>query len=259
MMIIDTHTHLFCEEFNDDLPETIERAKNAGVARLLMPNIDCSTLDDLLRVCESYKGYCFPMIGLHPTSVHAGFRKDLESLKSRLKQGHPYIAIGEAGLDLYRDRTYEKEQTEAFTEQLCWALEYDLPLVIHCRNAHEALMRCMDPYKSAPLRGIFHSFTGTEEEALQLLSFEHFLLGINGVVTFKKSTLSDVLKASVPISRVVVETDSPYLSPVPHRGKRNESAYARDVMLKVADIYGMSLEEAAAVTTQNALRVFGNI
>ena len=259
MMIVDTHTHLFCEEFNEDLPETIERAKSAGVARLLMPNIDCSTLDDLLRTCESYKGYCFPMLGLHPTSVNADFRKELDSLKERLKPGHPYIAIGEVGLDLYWDRTYEKEQKEAFIEQLHWALEYDLPLVIHSRSAHEMLMECMEPYKSTPLRGIFHSFTGTEEEASQLFSFENFLLGINGVVTFKKSTLPDVLKASVPVSRVVVETDSPYLAPVPHRGKRNESAYVRDVLQKVADIYGLSLDEAAAVTTQNALRMFRNI
>lgn len=259
MMIIDTHTHLFCEEFNDDLPETIERAKNAGVGKLLMPNIDCSTLDALLHTCESYRGYCFPMLGLHPTSVNADFRKDLESLKARLEPGHPYIAIGEVGLDLYWDRTYEKEQIEAFMEQLHWALEYDLPLVIHCRNAQDVLMKCMEPYKSTPLRGIFHSFTGTKEEASQLLSFEHFLLGINGVVTFKKSTLPEVMKASVPINRVVVETDSPYLAPVPHRGKRNESAYVRDVLQKVAEIYDLSLDEAAVVTTRNALRMFGNI
>ena len=256
MMIVDTHTHLFGEEFRDDLDAVVERARSAGVERLLMPNIDCSTVDDMLAACARFPGVCHPMLGLHPTSVTASYRDDLRLLRERLVQPHPYIAVGEVGLDLYWDTTFRREQMAAFDEHIGWALEHDLPLVIHSRKAFPELMTCLKPYASTSLRGVFHSFTGDDGDVEQLLSFGRFLVGVNGVVTFKKSVLPAVLRSSVPLSRVVVETDSPYLAPVPHRGTRNESAYVCDVLRKVADIYDVSLEEAARTTTENAFRLF---
>ena len=256
MMIVDTHTHLFDDAFRDDFDAVVAQAQATGVEKLLMPNIDCSTLDDLLSACRRHPGVCYPMLGLHPTSVNAGFREELSALRLQLKDTHPYIAIGEVGLDFYWDTTFREEQIAALNEQICWALEFDLPLVIHCRKAFPELLSCLEPYRQTPLRGVFHSFTGEDVDVEQLLSYSRFLLGINGVVTFKKSILPAVLKSRVPIERLVVETDSPYLAPVPHRGQRNESAYVSDVLRKVAEIYEVAPEEAAKVTTENAFRMF---
>ena len=255
-MIVDTHTHLFDEAFHDDFEAAVAHAQDAGVGKLLMPNIDCTTVDSLLTACQRFPGVCYPMIGLHPTSVNANYRKDLTTLKSLLDEVHPYIAIGEVGLDFYWDTTFREEQIEAFNEQIRWALEFNLPLVIHCRKAYPELLACLAPYKQTALRGIFHSFTGDDVDTEQILSYTNFLLGINGVVTFKKSVLPAVLKSSIPLERLVVETDSPYLAPVPHRGKRNESAYVCNVVQKVAEVYDVSIEEAARVTTENAFRMF---
>jgi len=255
-MIIDTHSHLFTEEFDDDLPEVMSRAREAGVGRIYMPNIDASTVEALLRVCRAYKGYCFPMLGLHPTSVNAGYQAELDTMKPMLDEpSHPFIAVGEVGLDLYWDKTFRHEQEDAFRQQIAWALEYDLPLVIHCREAFDELYAIMCDYRQTSLRGIFHSFTGSAEDARRLLSFEGFMLGINGVLTFKKSNLPGVL-TGVPLERVVLETDSPYLAPVPHRGKRNESAFVRYTLAHVASVYGRDVEEVADVTTKNAKKVF---
>lgn len=255
-MIVDTHTHLFEEAFRDDFDEVVSRAQAQDVKKLLMPNIDSSTLDNLLRACCRYPDVCYPMLGLHPTSVNADFHNELATLQRQLESENSYIGIGEVGLDFYWDTTYRQEQIAAFNEQIGWALTYDLPLVIHCRNAFPELLSCLEPYRQTALRGVFHSFTGEGVEVDQLLAYPHFLLGINGVVTFKKSHLPAILKARVPLERLVVETDSPYLAPVPHRGGRNESAYVRNILQKVADIYEISLEKAAQVTTENALRMF---
>lgn len=255
-MIIDTHTHLFSEEFRDDFEAVMERAQAAGVEKLLMPNIDRSSLEDLLAACRRFPTVCYPMIGLHPTSVKEDFKEELAYLRQQLEQSNAYIAVGEVGLDFYWDTTFRNEQIEAFDEQIQWALAYDLPLVIHCRKAFPELMDCLESYRHTPLRGIFHSFTGDDGDTERLLSFDRFLLGVNGVVTFKKSVLPAVLKSRVPLDRLVVETDSPYLAPVPHRGRRNESAYVKDVLQKVADIYEVSVEEAACVTSGNASRLF---
>lgn len=255
-MIIDTHSHLFTEEFDDDLPEVMSRAREAGVGRIYMPNIDASTVEALLRVCRAYEGFCFPMLGLHPTSVNAGYQAELDALKPMLDEpSHPFVAIGEVGLDLYWDKIFRNEQEDAFRQQIAWALEYDLPLVIHCREAFDELYAIMCDYRQTSLRGIFHSFTGSAEDARRLLSFEGFMLGINGVLTFKKSNLPGVL-TGVPLERVVLETDSPYLAPVPHRGKRNESAFVRYTLAHVASVYGRDVEEVADVTTKNAKKVF---
>ena len=256
MRLVDSHSHLFLDEFRDDLPQVIARAQAAGVTHIFMPNIDSTTVEPMLRVCEEYKGYCFPMIGLHPTSVDAGYKEELAVVAEHLAMPDNYVAIGEIGIDLYWDRTFLKEQLLVFEQQVQWALEYGLPVVIHCREAFDYIYNVLEPYKSSPLRGIFHSFTGTLEEAHRLLEFAGFYIGINGVVTFKKSDLPEVLQG-VPLNRIVLETDSPYLTPVPNRGKRNESANVKDTLLKVAGIYGKQPEEVACITSENALKVFG--
>ena len=254
--IIDTHSHLFVEEFDEDRAEVMCRAREAGVQRILMPNIDLSTVEPMLRVCAEYPGLCYPMLGLHPTEVTADYRTCLSELKQVL-ESHPrtFVAIGEVGLDLYWDKTYKNEQLAALEEQIGWALEYDLPLVIHSREAFPELYALFSKYKDTPIRGIFHSFTGTSDEAQSLLEFPGFLLGINGVVTFKKSTLPEVLR-EVPLTRLVVETDSPYLAPTPYRGKRNESSYIVRVVEKLAEIYDCSPEDVAKQTYANAASLF---
>ncbi|WP_455671429.1 TatD family hydrolase [Phocaeicola sp.] len=253
--MIDTHSHLFVEEFTEDLPQVIERAKAVGVSKVFMPNIDDTTISAMLEVCSTNKGYCYPMLGFHPTSVESDYKSRLLSMKRLLSADHPFIAIGEVGMDLYWDKTYLREQQDALDEQIHWALEYDLPLIIHCRDAFPELFEVMAAYKSTKLSGVFHSFTGTMAEAEQLLDYPHFMVGINGVVTFKKSTLPEALKI-VPIERIVLETDSPYLAPVPNRGKRNETSYIKEVAAKLAEIYATDLQSMDAITTANALKVF---
>ena len=255
-MLVDSHSHLFLEEFAEDLPQVIKRAQDAGVTHIFMPNIDSTTIEPLLSVCASYKGLCFPMIGLHPTSVNESYKQELDIVFQQLTAPNDFVAIGEIGLDLYWDKTFLKEQLVAFEQQVEWALEYHMPIVIHTREAFEYIYKVLEPYKRSALTGIFHSFTGTEEEASRLLEFSGFALGINGVVTFKKSQLPEVLK-NIPLSRIVLETDSPYLTPVPNRGKRNESAYVKDTLMKVADIYQIAPEVVAEATSENALKVFG--
>ncbi|ADV45229.1 TatD family hydrolase [Bacteroides helcogenes] len=256
MRLIDSHSHLFLEEFAEDLPQVMERAKEAGVTHIFMPNIDSSTIEPMLRVCAAYRGYCFPMIGLHPTSVNGDYEKELEIIAHELSSVNEYVAIGEIGMDLYWDKTFLREQEVALDRQIKWALKYDLPVVIHCREAFDNIYKVLEPYKYSSLKGVFHSFVGTREEAARIMEFSNFLIGINGVVTFKKSALPEVLK-NVPLERIVLETDSPYLTPVPNRGKRNESAYVKDTLIKVSEVYCESPEKVAQVTSENALKVFG--
>lgn len=254
--MIDTHSHIFSEEFKEDLPEVVARAKEVGVEKIFMPNIDDTSLEDMLNVCQAYPDYCFPMIGFHPTSVEGPDAiYKVREMKRLLVKGHPYIAIGEVGLDLYWDKTWLKEQQQVLDEQIQWALEWKLPLVIHCREAFPELFQVMEPYKHTELTGVFHSFTGTVDEARELMDYSRFMIGINGVVTFKKSTLPEVLK-EVPLAKLVLETDSPYLAPVPFRGKRNETSYVKRVAVKLAELYGMEIGEVERQTTENALNVF---
>lgn len=256
MRLIDTHSHLFLEEFSTDLPQVIERARAAGITHIFMPNIDSTTVDAMVSVCNAYKGYCYPMIGLHPTSVNAGYMKELEIVARELESSKSYVAIGEIGMDLYWDKTFLKEQQFALDKQIGLALESDLPVVIHSRDAFEYIYKVLEPYKKCALKGIFHSFTGSAEEAARILEFPGFSIGINGVVTFKKSHLPEVL-SEIPIERIVLETDSPYLTPVPNRGKRNESAYVKYTLMKVAEVYQISPENVGEITSENALKVFG--
>ena len=255
-MLVYSHSHLFLEEFADDLPQVMQRAREAGVTHIFMPNIDSTTIESLLSVCAAYKEFCFPMIGLHPTSVNKNYKKELDIVAGQLASSNGYVAIGEIGLDLYWDKTFLREQLLAFEKQVEWALEYHLPIVIHTREAFDYIYKVLQPYKETGLTGIFHSFTGTSEEAAKLLDFPGFMIGINGVVTFKKSQLPEVLK-DVPLAHIVLETDSPYLTPVPNRGKRNESARLKDTLIKVAEIYRESPEVVAEATSENALKVFG--
>lgn len=256
--MIDTHSHLFVEEFDEDFHQVVGRAKEAGVGRIYMPNIDDTTIPALLDACAQYPDYCFPMLGFHPTSVDGDVMDRVLRMKKLLTEGHPYVAVGEVGMDLYWDKTYLKEQQKVLEEQIQWALEWNLPLVIHCREAFPELFEVMRPYQKEPLTGIFHSFTGTRDEVMEVLDYPGFMIGINGVVTFKKSTLPQVL-ADVPLERVVLETDSPYLAPLPYRGKRNESSYVGKIAEKLASIYGIGLAEVDSITTQNALKVFKSV
>ena len=254
--MIDTHSHIFSEEFKEDLSEVIARAKEIGVEKIFMPNIDDTSVEDMLNVCQAYPDYCFPMIGFHPTSVEGPDAiYKVREMKKHLVEGHPYIAVGEVGLDLYWDKTWLKEQQLILDEQIQWALEWNLPLVIHCREAFPELFQVLVPYKHTEITGVFHSFTGTVDEARELMDYSRFMIGINGVVTFKKSTLPEVLK-EVPLAKLVLETDSPYLAPVPFRGKRNETSYVKRVAVKLAELYGMEIGEVERQTTENALKVF---
>lgn len=257
--MIDTHSHIYGPEFDEDRELVVERARQAGVECILLPNINEASIAPMLSLCRSFPGYCYPMMGLHPEDVGDDYLQVLDRMEELLKDPtHPYIAIGEVGLDFYWDASRTKQQIEAFSRQIEWAVQYKLPLVIHSRSAYEELVRVIRSYASEELSGVFHCFGGTLEEAEELLSFEHFVLGIGGVSTFKKSPLAEVLK-SVPLQRIVLETDSPYLAPVPYRGKRNESAYIVGVLQKLAFIYNVLPEEVEKVTNANVKRVFSRV
>ena len=258
MTFTDTHTHLDGEEFKADLPDVIGRAKAQGVGRVLVPAIDLKSVDTVLAVCRQFPGYAFPMIGLHPEEVKADWETQLCQLKARFTEAS-FIAIGEVGLDFYWERTLEREQLLAFEAQVEWAVETQLPLMIHCRKAQNELLHILKRYEKELSGGVFHCFTGNQKEAEQLLKFERFALGIGGVLTFKSSHLREDLPAVVPLERIVLETDSPYMAPVPHRGERNESAFVRLVLEKLAEVYGVSAEEVARTTEENVRRIFTKI
>ncbi|MEA4976284.1 MAG: TatD family hydrolase [Paludibacter sp.] len=252
--MIDTHAHLYAEEFDSDREAVIERAKAAGVTNIILPNIDSSSLDAMLKLEEHYPGYCHAAIGLHPTSVNADYQRELSLIESELKR-RSYLAIGEIGIDLYWDKTYIKEQILAFQQQLKWALAYNKPVIIHVRNSFRETMQAMEPFKNSGLTGIFHSFGGTFEEATEIIEFGGFLLGINGILTFKNSMLGDVLK-QIELRHIVLETDAPYLTPVPYRGKRNESAFLSYTAQKIALLQAIPYEAVVKQTTKNALNLF---
>lgn len=257
--MIDTHSHIYEPEFNTDRNEVIVRAKQAGVEYILLPNINAGSIEQMLDLYYQYPNYCFPMLGLHPEDIEEDYRQVLADMEKLLEDpGHPYIAVGEVGLDYYWDKTKVKEQEETFRIQIEWAIKYHLPLSIHARNAHRQLVTALSEYRNEPLSGVFHCFGGTKEEAQELLQFPNFMLGIGGVVTYKNSKLPETLSV-VPLERIVLETDAPYLTPVPYRGKRNESAYVAEVLRKVAYIYNVSEQEADCITTNNAKHIFQRI
>ncbi len=256
---VDTHTHLFVAEFDADRDAAVQRALQAGVAKLCLPCIDAASIAPINAMCEKYPDVCYPMIGLHPTDVGDDYRGQLQAMQELLNARNRYIAIGEVGLDFYWDDSRKQEQFDAFRTQISWAVQYDLPLVIHSRNAFFDLYSIMEEHRTCNLRGIFHCFSGTADEAAKLLSFENLMLGIGGVLTYKKSTLPQVLADAVPLERIVLETDSPYLPPVPYRGKRNESAYIPEIAKFLASLYGVDIGEVARATTANAQKLFPSI
>ena len=256
MQFIDTHCHLDGEEFRDDLDAVVTRAREAGVAAIGVPGINLESLDTVLELCRRYPFLCYPMLGLHPEDVKADWRDVLAAIKPALQS---VKAVGEVGLDYYWSREFEKEQLEAFEEQVRWAVEFQLPLMIHCRKAQNEMVAIIKKYQNDLPGGVFHCFTGNEHEAAELLQFDKFVLGIGGVSTFKKSHLPEVLPAVVPLDRIVLETDAPYMAPVPKRGERNEPAFVAYVLKRLAEAYGVSEEEVAQKTNENVARVLGII
>ena len=265
MNYIDTHCHLDGEEFNTDREAVMQRAREAGVGKIFLPAIDLPSSQRILSLCLQHPGFLYPMVGLHPEEVRADWREQLAAIKELIISltthlsplTNRILAIGEVGLDFYWSREFEQEQLEAFEEQVCWAVEFQLPLMIHCRKAQNELVAILKRYKDDLPGGVFHCFTGNDVEARQLLEFPRFVLGIGGVLTFKKSHLPEVLPACVPLDRIVLETDAPYMAPVPLRGQRNESAFLVHVIRKLAEAYHVSEDEICRQTNANVARVFG--
>ena len=265
MNYIDTHCHLDGEEFNADREAVMQRAREAGVGKIFLPAIDLPSSQRILSLCLQHPGFLYPMVGLHPEEVRADWREQLAAIKELIISltthlsplTNRILAIGEVGLDFYWSREFEQEQLEAFEEQVRWAVEFQLPLMIHCRKAQNELVAILKRYKDDLPGGVFHCFTGNDVEAHQLLEFSRFVLGIGGVFTFKKSHLPEVLPACVPLDRIVLETDAPYMAPVPLRGQRNESAFLVHVIRKLAEAYHVSEDEICRQTNANVARVFG--
>ncbi|NNF19846.1 MAG: TatD family hydrolase [Flavobacteriaceae bacterium] len=254
MILTDTHTHLYSEAFDEDRSEVIERAMKAGVSRFFLPAIDSSYVPGMLELQQQYPENIYLMAGLHPTHVKENFEEELLQVQ-RVVAEHKVYAIGETGIDLYWDKSFIGQQKEAFARQIQMAKDHALPIVIHCRDAFDEIFEVLDEEGTDGLSGIFHCFTGTHEQALRAISF-NMKLGIGGVVTFKNGKI-DTFLDQIDLEHIVLETDSPYLAPVPYRGKRNESAYLLNVIEKVAEVYGISEEEVARITTANSKEVFG--
>jgi len=255
-MLIDTHTHLYLDAFDEDRPEMLDRALEAGVSRMFLPNIDSSSVEAMMDLCRARPGVCFPMMGLHPTSVKENYREELVLAEKGL-DSPGIIGIGECGIDLYWDRTHIREQEEVFRTQIGWAKERQLPLVIHARDSFPEIFRILDEEGSEGLNGVFHSFTGGEAELGKALGYG-FMIGINGIVTFKNSGLDQVVK-HLPHDRIVLETDAPFLAPHPFRGKRNESTYLVRIAEKVAEIFDLNIEKLESISSANALRLFSRV
>lgn len=253
MQIIDTHTHLYLNQFKDDVDLVIERAKNAGIDKFIFPAIDSSHFKDMHELRNRYPENIYLMSGLHPVSVKDNYKEELNLVLKSLET-HNYVAIGEIGIDLYWDKTFLKQQQEAFEFQIRLAISNNLPIVIHCRDGFDEIFEILDAEKCSKMRGIFHCFTGTLEQANRAINLG-FNLGIGGVVTFKNGGIDKFLN-KIDIKNIVLETDAPYLSPVPHRGKRNESFYVTYILKKISELYGLNEQEIAKITSKNALEIF---
>ena len=253
-MYTDTHTHIYLKDFDDDRKQIIKECLNSGVNKLLLPNIDKSSIADIIKTCELYKDICYPMVGLHPCYVKDSYENDLNYLKPIIKSIDT-IAIGEIGIDLYWDKSNLENQREAFKTQINWAKEFKLPIVIHARDSYNEIFEVLDQLNDKNLKGIFHCFSSTLEDADRILNYGGFKLGIGGVVTFKNSGLDKVVK-NVDIKNIVLETDSPYLTPTPFRGTRNKSSYIPIIANKLSDIYEISSEEIGNITSKNAKEIF---
>ena len=254
VMFIDTHTHLFLEHFSEDIDEVMSRAIDRDIQRFYLPNIDRSTFDEMMALAGNYPGKALPLIGLHPCSVKENFEEEL-SFVDKKARGGGFFGIGETGIDLYWDKTFFEQQQESFARQIELAKELALPVIIHCRESFDEIFEIVDRLNDERLSGIFHCFTGDLSQANRIIDYGRFKLGMGGVLTFKNSGLDKTI-ADVPLQHLVLETDSPYLAPVPYRGKRNESSYLIEVAKKLGEIKGVSIEEVEEITTDNANEVF---
>jgi TatD DNase family protein len=253
-MLIDTHAHLYAEQFDQDRDAMIERAKQAGLEKILLPNIDVSSISGMMQMTNDYPNYCHPMMGLHPCSVNADFEQDLEEIYHKLHQ-EKIVAIGEIGIDLYWDKSTLEYQRMAFRRQVDWAKQMNLPIVIHARDSYNELFEELNNLNDDSLSGVFHCFTGSQQQAEKILSYGKFYLGLGGVLTYKNSGIGKFI-AELPLDKIILETDAPYLPPVPHRGQRNESAYVLHVAEKLAELYALPLEEIGHQTSDNAKKLF---
>ncbi len=253
MILTDTHSHLYLKDFTNDLGQVIQNAVENDVRYIFLPNIDSSSIDDLIGICNKYPNTCFPMMGLHPTSVKSNYKEELNKIEEQFL-GSEFCAVGEIGIDLYWDTTFEKEQEIVFSRQIELAKRYDIPIVIHSRDSIDKIIRILFDMNLAGITGVFHCFSGNKEQADKIISLG-FKLGIGGVLTFKNSGLDKVVE-KIDLRHLLLETDAPFLTPVPHRGKRNESAYIRIIAEKLAEIKKISIEKIAEVTTKNALELF---
>jgi TatD DNase family protein len=254
MQMIDTHCHLYSNEFEADIDTVMQRAAVAGVDKFYLPGIDSESIDAMLALEERYPGKCMAMMGLHPCYVKANYREELEIVSDWLSK-RKFAAVGEIGLDYYWDKTFATEQVLAFKTQMEWSIQYDLPIVIHTRNATQETVELVKQYAPRGLRGIFHCFGGSYETAQEIIR-TGFYLGIGGVITYKKAGLAEVLE-KIDLQHLVLETDAPYLTPIPFRGRRNESSYLAYIAAKLAEVKNCSVEEVAAITTANAKKIFG--
>ncbi len=254
MNFIDTHCHLYTEEFDEDINDVLERAENFGVTKFYLPAIDQSSTERMLNLEARFPDQCIAMIGLHPGSVKQDYKKELDHVEAWLKKRR-FVAIGEIGLDYYWDRTYMAEQQDAFSVQMEWAMQHDIPIVIHTRNAMQETIEMVKKFTPKGIRGIFHCFSGSVESAREIIRLG-FYLGIGGVITYKNAGVAEVLE-EIDLKHIVLETDAPYLTPAPFRGKRNESAYLEHIVNKLALIKNSSPQEIAEITTSNAQNIFG--
>ncbi len=251
--MIDTHTHLYDEQFDGDRAEMVQRAKEAGITKVFLPNIDSGTIAPMLQMEKDYPGFCYPMMGLHPTSVKENYQEELAIVKKHLFE-RDFVAVGEIGIDLYWDKTFKEQQIEAFLAQAKWAEELDIPIIIHARKSLDLLIELVQEIKTPKLRGIFHCFTGNAQQAKRIVDVG-FLLGIGGVLTFKNAKLRDEIK-DISLESLVLETDAPYLTPAPFRGKRNESSYVKYVAAHLAEVRGLAPKKVEEETTKNAEKLF---
>ena len=253
MNLIDTHTHLFSSQFDDDRHLIVQNAIEKGVSKMLLPNINSQTIDAMHKLCADFPTHCYPMMGLHPCDVKENYLEELQIVKSYLDKGS-YVAVGEIGIDLYWDKDTLDIQKEAFRQQLIWAKEYNLPVAIHIRESFDEVFEIIEEVNDDHLSGVFHCFTGNEAQAKKAIELG-FMLGVGGVVTFKNSGLDKTLK-NLDLNHLILETDSPYLAPTPHRGQRNESSFLPLIAQKLAEIYEINVEEVAKVTSHNANTLF---
>ncbi len=253
MKFIDTHSHIYADDFENDIEQIISNCRDVNIEKILLPNIDLESIPKMNQLVKQFPDICIPMMGLHPTSIKENYLDELRVCKEWLDK-ETFCAVGEIGIDLYWDKTFVKEQQIAFEEQINWSLEKNLPIVIHARDSFDEIFEILEGYKNTKLNGVFHSFTGNGEQAQKAIEFG-FLLGINGIVTFKNAGLDKTL-AAFSLDKLILETDAPYLAPVPKRGKRNESSYLIHVANKLAEIYQVSLDEVANVTSKNAEELF---